>query len=83
MSTLEKEKCGEIPVIPNGKVSAEQKPYKKDELVQILCNAGFRAQVSSLRCLEGEWSSDEIALNEICKRTFSVDNTNTTLHCCL
>lgn len=83
MSTLEKEKCGEIPVIPNGEVSTKQKPDKKDELVQILCNAGFRAHVSSLRCQEGEWSSGEFALNEICIRTFSVDNTNTTLHCCL
>lgn len=83
MSTLEKEECGEIPVVPNGEVFAEQKPYKKDELVGIRCNAGFQAQVSSLRCQEGEWSSGELALKEICRRTSWVDHTNTTLRCCL
>lgn len=75
MSTLEEKQCGEIPVIPNGEVSAERKPYKKGERVQIRCNEGFQAQVLSLRCLEGEWHFDELALEEICKGTSSVDRT--------
>lgn len=78
MSTLEKMKCGEIPVIPNGEVSDVQKPYKKDERVQIRCNKGSKAQVSYLTCQEGEWSSGELMLEEICKRTSLVDRTNTT-----
>ena len=73
MSTLEMMRCGEIPVIPNGNVSAEQKPYNKDEHVQIQCNEGFEAQVFSFRCQEGEWSSGGLALDEICTRTSSVD----------
>lgn len=81
MSTLEKMQCGEFPPIPNGQVSAEQKPYQEGQFARILCDEGFRAQLSRLRCQKGEWSSDERALNEICIRTSSVDHTNTTVHC--
>lgn len=75
MSTLEEMQCGEIPVIPNGEVSAQRKPYNSRESVQIRCNEGFQAQVLSLRCWEGDWRFDELALEEICIRTSSVDRT--------
>lgn len=65
--------CGEIPVVPNGQVPAKQKPYNNGGRVPILCAEGFEAQVRSLVCKEGEWSSGESALKDICKRTSSAD----------
>lgn len=75
MSTLEEKQCGEIPVIPNGEVSAELRPYNEGERVQISCNEGFQAQVLILRCWEGEWRFGELTLEEICTCTSSVDRT--------
>uniref|UniRef100_H3D463 Sushi domain-containing protein n=1 Tax=Tetraodon nigroviridis TaxID=99883 RepID=H3D463_TETNG len=64
---IEKMQCGETPLIPNGKVSAERKPYREGQQISIRCSEGFQPQVSYLRCQEGEWSSGELALDEICK----------------
>ncbi|TNM88127.1 hypothetical protein fugu_006348, partial [Takifugu bimaculatus] len=58
--------CGEIPAIANGEALPIQKPDDENESTEIRCNEGFEAQVTSLSCHKGEWSSGGLPLNTIC-----------------
>lgn len=73
--------CGEIPAIANGEVPAIQQPYKENDSAPIRCNEGFEAQVQSLHCHEGEWSSRGLPLNEICTGMFFRRSHVLTDHC--
>lgn len=67
VSSLEESKCGKIPVIPNGEVLARERVDPEDER-RITCEQGFVAQVYTLTCREGQWSSGQFQLNDVCKR---------------
>lgn len=64
-------KCGETPVIPNGKVIAVDTAYEENAMVQITCEEGFQAQVDSLTCRNGNWRSDGRPLKDVCTRESS------------
>ena len=68
VSFLEESKCGKIPVIPNGEVPATPSVYQENDSVDIVCQHGFNAQVSKLTCHRGQWNSNSVQLNEVCKR---------------
>ncbi|XP_068581195.1 complement factor H-like [Cebidichthys violaceus] len=60
-----KRKCGEIPVIANGKVTPPP-PQRTD--APIVCDDGYSAQVENLTCSEGKWLSHGLSLETICTR---------------
>ncbi|KAI3368491.1 hypothetical protein L3Q82_025501 [Scortum barcoo] len=64
---IEKEHCGKIPAIPNGRVIQQTRRfYRQHESVQILCKEGYRAHLQQLTCHEGKWNSNELQLQNIC-----------------
>lgn len=72
MSTLGNTQCGEIPVIPNWKMTSKGIVYEENERVQIICQDGFQAQVHSLTCRQGKWSTDGLPLKQVCTRESSL-----------
>ncbi|XP_028442492.1 complement factor H isoform X2 [Perca flavescens] len=68
ISTLEKEECGETPVIPNGKVGPPQK-QSQGQVAVITCNTGYSPKVNYLSCREGKWIPNEMSPNDICTPT--------------
>lgn len=66
-------KCGETPVIPNGKVTSKHIVHEDNESVTIICKEGFQAQVDSLTCHNGKWSPDGLQLKNVCTRESSLD----------
>lgn len=73
--------CGQIPAIANGEVLTIQQPYDEKESAAIRCNEGFDAQVDSLSCHKGEWSSGGVALNKICTGMLFARSSVSTDHC--
>lgn len=73
--------CGEIPAIANGEVLKTKKPYEENESAAIRCNEGFEAQVDSLSCHKGEWSSGGLPLNKICTGMLFSRSSVLTDHC--
>ncbi|KAF1385361.1 hypothetical protein PFLUV_G00106940 [Perca fluviatilis] len=71
---IENTKCGETPVIPNGKVVPPQRQDLRQIQARITCNTGYRTQVDNLPCREGEWTSNGILLEDICKPTAKLCN---------
>nr|XP_043900780.1 complement factor H-like [Solea senegalensis] len=67
---IEKRHC-EVPVIPNGDITSQQKYYEEGKSVQIVCNTGYSAQVQSLMCVEGKWPSAGIPMKNICALIFN------------
>uniref|UniRef100_A0A3Q3XES9 Uncharacterized protein n=1 Tax=Mola mola TaxID=94237 RepID=A0A3Q3XES9_MOLML len=61
---IEESKCGKIPVIPNGEVLARERVDPEDER-RITCEQGFVAQVYTLTCRGGQWSSGQFQLNDV------------------
>ncbi|XP_040896644.1 complement factor H-like [Toxotes jaculatrix] len=55
---IEKSQCGEIPVIPNGKVESQNKVYDHGENLKITCKTGYTPEPDDLICQEGKWRSD-------------------------
>ncbi|XP_028442500.1 complement factor H-related protein 3-like isoform X2 [Perca flavescens] len=66
---IENTKCGETPVIPNGKVVLPQRPGLRQIHARITCNTGYSPNVNYLSCHEGEWTSNKISPNDICTPT--------------
>ncbi|XP_068175663.1 complement factor H-like [Antennarius striatus] len=62
---IEKTKCGEIPVIPNGNMT-QRGVYGPHETIPIFCMEGFLEAVESLRCQNGEWKASLLFQN-ICQ----------------
>nr|XP_019960470.1 PREDICTED: complement factor H-like [Paralichthys olivaceus] len=52
-------RCGKLPVIPNGGVKYPGSNYEEGQRVTITCNKGYRVQVKQLTCHNGEWKSHE------------------------
>lgn len=73
--------CGKIPAIANGEALTIQKTYNESERTPIRCNEGFEAQVASLRCHKGDWSSGELPLDKICTGMFFDRSSVLTDHC--
>ncbi|XP_029356023.1 complement factor H-like [Echeneis naucrates] len=66
---IEKNKCGELPVIPNRKETFGRISYEEDERVPVICKEGYVAVLKHLRCLRGKWHSNGTALKAICEPT--------------
>ncbi|XP_076010560.1 complement receptor type 1-like isoform X2 [Genypterus blacodes] len=61
--------CGKIPEIPNAEPPRSTRDYIHGQSVQIRCKHGYRANVNSMRCQEGEWHFNELSLDMICTPT--------------
>ncbi|XP_039984433.1 complement factor H-like [Xiphias gladius] len=63
---IEKSKCGELPVIPNGEVKHQHDNLRQEETLAIVCNEGYNAELDHLTCLQGKWHSNGKSLKTIC-----------------
>ncbi|XP_074491206.1 complement factor H-like isoform X2 [Sebastes fasciatus] len=63
---IENRRCGEIPVIPNGRVTPS---HWQSESARITCHEGYEAQVNRLTCIEGKWHSNGFSPKTICTST--------------
>ncbi|XP_071059127.1 complement factor H-like [Pseudochaenichthys georgianus] len=59
---IENTKCGDLPVIPNGKVTVAA----PGESAQVNCKGGYSTEVSHFSCRDGKWNSNGVALKIIC-----------------
>ncbi|KAM3620376.1 uncharacterized protein V6R79_022250 [Siganus canaliculatus] len=62
---IEETECGDIPVIPNSKMTPPTTASKNEESFPIVCNDGYEPQVQSLVCQNGNWTW-EGQLDQIC-----------------
>ncbi|XP_063356779.1 complement factor H [Pelmatolapia mariae] len=69
-SCIEEQKCGEVPVIPNGEAtlgSTElQEQGKSQEMIQITCNPLYSAKIEEITCRDGRWDLNG-SLDAICE----------------
>ncbi|XP_074491200.1 complement factor H-like isoform X2 [Sebastes fasciatus] len=63
---IENRRCGEIPVIPNGRVTPSR---WQGESAGITCHEGYDAQVDTLTCRGGKWHSNGFSPKTICTPT--------------
>ncbi|XP_061682050.1 complement factor H-like [Syngnathoides biaculeatus] len=63
---VEKNKCGDIPLIANAKIRHQKNGNGDDEIIQIECNDGYQTQTDRLLCVEGKWDSNGFAFNSTC-----------------
>ncbi|KAM4549476.1 complement factor H-like [Odontesthes bonariensis] len=62
---IEKNKCGEPPVFPNGK--ATPGPNNQDpQRLTFACNEGYRTTTGRINCVDGNWDLSGITLKTIC-----------------
>uniref|UniRef100_A0A8C9YDB2 Complement factor H n=1 Tax=Sander lucioperca TaxID=283035 RepID=A0A8C9YDB2_SANLU len=76
---IENTKCGETPVIPNGKLEPPQRQNLRQIQARIICNKGYSTQVDYLPCRGGKWIPDGLSLKDIstakhCKPPPKVEN---------
>ncbi|KAM7409271.1 hypothetical protein PAMA_000968 [Pampus argenteus] len=64
---IDESSCGQLPVIPHmNPVKLEDYGNDQNQIIPVVCQKGYRAQVESLTCDKGEWRSMRIELNKIC-----------------
>ncbi|XP_050933055.1 complement factor H isoform X2 [Lates calcarifer] len=63
---IEKSKCGEPPLISNGKVISLRNSYEPGESVQIICKEGYSTPVDHFTCVKGKWNSNGAQVKTIC-----------------
>ncbi|XP_054645337.1 complement factor H-like isoform X2 [Dunckerocampus dactyliophorus] len=63
---VDKNKCGEIPVIAHAKVKLQRNGNGQDQSLQIICKSGYQSQLAHLLCIKGKWDSNGLPLNTIC-----------------
>lgn len=66
ITSLANTTCGEVPDIPNGRVTP---PRRQSKDARIKCDDGYYTEVFRLTCHEGEW----IPPKTICTRESSSD----------
>lgn len=67
---IEKNRCGEVPKIPNGKEGNHETNVNQPQTISIVCNEGYQAEIDYLICEEGEWHSNGTPFKKICKPRF-------------
>uniref|UniRef100_A0A672ISZ0 Sushi domain-containing protein n=1 Tax=Salarias fasciatus TaxID=181472 RepID=A0A672ISZ0_SALFA len=65
---IEKSRCGEPPVIPNGKATEVRQPAEEAQILEISCNKGYSTDVEQLTCQDGKWNLNGESLETLCRR---------------
>ncbi|XP_029939702.1 complement factor H-like [Salarias fasciatus] len=66
---IEKSRCGEPPVIPNGKATEVRQPAEEAQILEISCNKGYSTDVEQLTCQDGKWNLNGESLETLCRLT--------------
>uniref|UniRef100_A0A669DPL8 Complement factor H n=1 Tax=Oreochromis niloticus TaxID=8128 RepID=A0A669DPL8_ORENI len=65
-SCIEEQKCGDVPVIPNGEGILGSTEGQSQEMIYITCNPLYSAKIEEITCRDGRWDLNG-SFDDICK----------------
>ncbi|KAA8589410.1 hypothetical protein FQN60_012775, partial [Etheostoma spectabile] len=66
---IENAKCGETPVIPNGKSVLLQRQSQTPIQAEVICDTGYSSQIKHYNCNRGKWVPNGNSTKAVCKPT--------------